>query len=84
MKGTEDNCMLFILHFTCVLKIWHGLSSCTLCLDDPGKLAPYSCLLQNEASQGLGCAKTTRLLAHGFLCVCLFLITFKAKSYRAD
>lgn len=28
MKGTEDNYMFFILHFTCVLKTWHGLSSC--------------------------------------------------------
>lgn len=84
MKGTEDNCVFFLLHSTCVLKIWHGLSRCTLCLDDPGKLAPYSCLLQNEAFQVLGRAKTTRLLVHGFLCVCLLLINFQAKSYRAD
>lgn len=84
MKGTEDNCVFFILYSTCVLKIWHGLSSSTLCLDDPGKLAAYSCLIQNEAFQVLGSAKTTRLLVHGFLCVCLLLINFKAKSYRAD
>lgn len=46
MKGTEDNCMFFIFKFTCVLNTGYGLSSCTLCLDDPGKLAP--CLAHSK------------------------------------